>query len=119
MVRKIVYAVFILSNKRKKMAIIFYLRNQAGNLVKDVDLIEDIELEFLTNKAKNKNLKCLSFIDSIGDTIINQLQIKELQRDINTLLDEPETNKEHLKAIYNATLEAQKNKSLYLLFNGE
>ncbi len=101
------------------MAIILYLTNINREIIKEIGSIEDNDLIELTDIAKDKNLRCLSLIDFVGDTILNQKQVKELKKEIEILQNEPQINKKILQIIVIAIEEALKAPQLYFMFNGE
>ena len=74
----------------------------------------------MTQIASQFNLRCLPFIDYVGDTILNHKQMLELIKEITFLRNkETEINKNILDTLYTATIKTLENPDYYLLINGE
>lgn len=99
---------------------LLYLRDRNANMIKLPNNIDPADFEKITEIAMHFNLRCLPFIDYVGDTILNQKQMLELVKEITFLRNqEIEIKKACLDILYTATLKALENPDYYLLINGE
>ena len=102
------------------MAIIIFLQDRSGKLLKELGAINDDDLISLTDMATEKKLRCFPFIDAVGDTILNNKQLRELTREIDLLKKTINDNQQKYLSIIDCSVkEALKDSSIYLIFKGE
>lgn len=102
------------------MAIVLYIRNRQAKNIKKLGLIDTDEFQSLTWIASDFNLRCLPFIDFMGDTILNHKQMLELINEIAFLkVQKTEIKEENLNILNTAALTALEHPGSYLLINGE
>lgn len=99
---------------------LLYLRNRNAQITRLPCKIDTDRFEKATEIAANFNLRCLPFIDCVGDTILNHKQILELIKEIAFLRTQnTEIKKEDLDILNDAALKILENQDHYLLINGE
>lgn len=100
------------------MAIVLYLIKNLKSFVREVGIIDEDDFRMILNEANKKKLGYLSFIDYIGDTVLNQKQLKILQKELEFLESDNQLNSEAINIFRKAIQQALREK-LYLLINGE
>lgn len=99
---------------------LLYLRDRNAKIIKLPNNINPDDFEKMTQIASGFNLRCLPFIDYVGDTILNHKQIVELIKEISFLKNqETAINQKCLAILETAALTALENPNYYLLINGE
>jgi len=101
------------------MAIIVYVLDDEKKIKSKIGLIEDDDLLSLTDLATEKDLKCLAFVDFVGDTYFNEKQLREILQEIEVLKADEQANQEIVEIIQKGCLEALENFNYYLKFQGE
>lgn len=102
------------------MAIVLYLRNRDAQNIRKIGIIHTEDFEKIIEVTSDFNLRCLPFIDYMGDTILNHKQILELIKEIAFLKSQKTEIKDvHLDTLHTAALAALENPDYYLLINGE
>jgi len=101
------------------MSIVLYLRDRNAITLKMLGLIYAEDFRKITDIAYNLNLRCLPFIDVVGDTILNHKQTLELIKEIAFLrTQKTEINEEHLNILHTSALAVFDHADYYLLLNG-
>jgi hypothetical protein len=99
---------------------VLYLRDRNAKVVQLLESLDTENFRQITSTASNFNLRCLPYVDFIGDTIFNHKQLLELIKEI-TLLKNQETviHGKELNVLETAALAALENPDYYLLINGK
>jgi hypothetical protein len=101
------------------MAIALRIIDENGEVQKYVGLIEEEDLLYLTKMAEEKDLKCLPFVDYVGDTIFNAKQLEQVEKEIEILRQSGDIAEKILSPIERGVEEVGKNDLLFLRFEGE
>ena len=80
-------------------------------------LNEDETIKISKESAKH-SLQCLSFLDYVGYTVFNNIQIEEIKIELQ-LLRKDQDIQENLKEIEKIILQIPKDNAYYLVFEGE
>ncbi len=99
--------------------IILQVIDKKWKIIKEIGGVEDMKLHNFTKQCNQKNLKCLSFVDFVGDTYFNEKQIREILKEIEVLQEDKQVNQEIVEIIQRGCLEALKGFNYYLKFEGE
>ncbi|MEX0848959.1 MAG: hypothetical protein WD055_01925 [Candidatus Dependentiae bacterium] len=67
------------------MSIVVSIIEEDGELVKEVGLLEDVEISKIAKSAKLLDLKCLPFLDPYSYTYYNELQANQILKEIPKL----------------------------------
>ena len=98
---------------------VLYLRNRNAKIIRLIGSLNTDNFRAITAAALSLKLRCLPFIDFIGDTILNHKQILELIKEIAFLRTQNGIKEEDLNILNTAALAALENPNHYLLINGE
>jgi len=99
--------------------VIFFLIKDINDIVTEIGAIDENIFQSITLLAQHLNLDCLSYIDYIGDSIINQKQLHALKNELLMLKTKNELFRKELNIWLNAVEEVLKRPTCYLLVNGE
>ena len=91
-----------------------------NNHNKPLQLLGSLEIEeviAISDIASQENLKCLSFLDYIGETVFNKLQIEQIKAELQNL-KRFDTISKSLIIIENSVNKIPKDTKYYLMFSG-
>ena len=101
------------------MAIILKVIDEDGELYAEPVMVDEDGLRNLIKIAHAKDLKCLNFVDAVGDTFFNEKQLHHIKKEIDLLRKDEQVEQKVLDNIEKAVNEALKDALLYLKFEGE
>lgn len=93
--------------------------NEDSEVLQTIGQIIDNDLINATKEAQRNNLKCLSFVDFVGNTIFNAKQCREILQEIKILKAKSNIPEWILNMITIGAQEALSDVHLYLKFDGE
>jgi hypothetical protein len=99
---------------------VLYLRDRNANIIQLIASLDTENFRAITARAFDLNLRCLPYVDFVGDTILNHKQLVEFIKEITFLKNqESAANVKELDVLKTAALVALENPNYYLLINGE
>lgn len=99
---------------------VLYLRHRDAQVIQLLECLDTENFRVITSLASDFNLRCLPYVDFVGDTIFNHKQLVELIKEITFLKNQENViNEKELDALKTAALVALENPDYYLLINGE
>jgi hypothetical protein len=100
------------------MAINIFIIDKHEHKIKYLDNFDVLDIINISEEASKNQAKCLSFLDFVGYTIFNNIQIDEIKTEIRYLSDNTKISEsiKKMKAIIDSMPEDQ---NFYLMFHGE
>jgi hypothetical protein len=98
--------------------IVFYIISDINHVIAQVGAQDEDQFRAIVKSAEELNLNCMPFIDYVGDTILNQKQLRMLKNEL-IKLQALVCNSDDLEIWLVAVNKALENSSYYLLINGE
>jgi len=100
------------------MAINIWIVDKNEHKIKYLDNFDMFEIIDISEEAIKNHAKCLSFLDFVGYTIFNKIQIDEIRNELHCLSDNTKIseNIKKMKAMIDLIPE---NQNFYLMFHGE
>ena len=90
---------------------------ELGDTEKILGIVDKYEIQQLINAAERHSLKCLSFVDTVGNTYFNEMQIAEIKnKELAVLENDPTVNKKLLAMIKEGADIISQTEHLYLKF---
>lgn len=101
------------------MSVVLYLIPHLGVIGQEVGIIDDEVFEKIIKQGEYLKLKCVSYLDYVGDTILNQKQLRVLMDELELLKQHDRSLENEYNIFINACGIALQSPQLYLLINGE